>query len=149
MNVIKKSLLTKPSTKRVLIVDDDLDIADAIKYIIESLNTQCKCTIVNDPYEALLDLADQEYDLILMDQEMPGLYGSDMLKKADHYADHYIDNDIELMGAGISASPIPVVMISSSEKKSDLQLNFKNFNVTDYIQKKNLTHFLRQRLGAS
>lgn len=145
MNVIKKSLLAKSPTKRVLIVDDDLDIADAIKYIIESLNPHYKCTIVNDPYEALLDLTDQEYDLILMDQEMPGLYGSDMLKKADHY----IENETELMAAGMSASPIPVVMISSSEKKSELQLKFKNFNVTDYIQKKNLTHFLRQRLGAS
>ncbi len=138
---MKKSLRAKFFNKRVLIVEDDLDVADAIKYIVESLNALYKCTIVNDPYEALLDLADREYDLILMDQEMPGLYSSDMLKKADHF----MENDADFI-TGRGAKPIPVVMISATEKTENLPLNFKNFIVTDYIQKKNLTHFLRQRL---
>lgn len=147
MDVIKKNLLAKSSVKKVLIVDDDLDMADAIKYIVESLNPEYKCTIVNDPYEALLDLADQKYDLVLMDQNIPGLYGSEILEKADHI----IDMDTGMLPLKREAQPIDVVMISNSEDKLNLHLNFKNFKVTDFIIKKDLTRFLRQRLlkGAS
>ena len=125
--------------KRVLIIDDDVEMANAVKYVIQSLSASCSCTVVTDPYDALLEVADNVFDLVLVDQHIPGLFGSDILK----HADEFIDADPILKQSDAYKVPVKVVLMSGSEEIHQLELKFHHFSVTDSVQKKDLTQFLK------
>lgn len=130
--------------KKILVIDDDQDITAAIEYIIRSIDPLYVCTSINDPYEALLKLADEEFDLVLVDQKIPGLFGSDILKKIDQF----IDIDTEVNRLGLYKKPVSVVLMSGDENIKELKLKLEHFNVTDYVVKKDLTSYLKNRLGS-
>ncbi len=129
--------------KKVLVIDDDLDMTTAISHIVKTINPDFQCTCVNDPYEALLELADENFDLVLIDQRIPGLYGSELLKKIDDFIN--LDPAIEKLG--LYDKPLQVIMMSGSADIKKLHLSFSHFNVTDYVQKSELTDFLRKKLS--
>ena len=57
-------------------VDDEAISRRALIYALEKANL--RCTSLEDPQAALALLADQHYDLILLDVDMPGLNGFDL-----------------------------------------------------------------------
>jgi len=65
--------------KRILIVDDDVDIATTFKIGIEStqVNTNKKIEVYtyNDPRKALFDFEPNFYDLLIIDINMPYMDG--------------------------------------------------------------------------
>jgi two-component SAPR family response regulator len=61
--------------KRILIVDDDLDITTTFKMGIENASKSIAVHTHNDPRKALLDFEPNFYDLLLVDINMPYIDG--------------------------------------------------------------------------
>lgn len=62
-----------PSNTRVLLVDDHADVLESLQEIIIEMGYQCDISS-NGP-DALKRIADQTYDLVLLDIQMPGMDG--------------------------------------------------------------------------
>jgi CheY-like chemotaxis protein len=71
--------MSASSQKTILVVDDELEIAHAVKSVLE--DEGYKILIAADGAEALTSLAQAKPDLILMDVMMPRLSGYEVLKK--------------------------------------------------------------------
>ena len=71
--------------KRILIVDDDVDITTTFKIGIESTqvnaNKKIEVYTYNDPRIALLDFEPNFYDLLLIDINMPHMNGFQLSEK--------------------------------------------------------------------
>ena len=86
-----KDLLEKePSTKRILIIDDDPDITYTFKAGIEysstdndnnSSNSRIEVYTYNDPLEALSEFKPHYYDLLLIDINLHNLNGFELYMK--------------------------------------------------------------------
>jgi DNA-binding response OmpR family regulator len=73
-----------PSTKRILIVDDDPDITLTFKTGMESANNDSRkfeVDVYNDPLEALSNFKSDFYDLLLVDITMPNMTGLELAEK--------------------------------------------------------------------
>ena len=75
-----------PSTKRILVVDDDPDIALTFKTGIESANNDSQgqkfeVHVFNGPLEALSNFKSDFYDLLLVDITMPNMTGFELAEK--------------------------------------------------------------------
>ena len=115
--------------RRILVVDDDSDTANAIKYTVESFGQGLSCSIAADPYEALLTMTDNKFDFVLVDQKIPGLMGTEILKKLDGY----IDSDPLLNESGNYIEPTPVAIMSTGKLPEEFNLSLKNFKMTKFI----------------
>ena len=65
--------------KRILIVDDEVDITTIFKLALERVNLHVD--VYNDPLLALSDYKAGMYDLLLFDIRMPGMNGFELYKK--------------------------------------------------------------------
>lgn len=128
--------LTKMA-KRILIIDDDLDTAQSIKYVVESKGHSV-CDVVCDVYEALLALSDSAYDLVFIDQKMPGLDGASVLSKADINA----DIDPLIVESGRFVRSIPAVLMSAADINLKKNYELKNFKLVKLLNKKDLFQYL-------
>ena len=79
--------ILSPFTKRILIVDDDLDITYTFKKAFEEANriggnkTSFHVNAYNDPLVALSEFKHDFYDLLLIDINMPKMNGFDFCVK--------------------------------------------------------------------
>ena len=64
-------------TMKVLIIDDNESITEAVKDFFEFENIECRT--VNDGQKGLLELENHNFDLILLDIAIPGYTGIDIL----------------------------------------------------------------------
>ena len=67
------------STPGVLVVDDDLIARRAIVYALEKVGI--KCITLEDPVAALNMMAENRFDLIFLDVDMPGMDGFELCRK--------------------------------------------------------------------
>lgn len=118
---------------RVCLVDDDEDHALLITRAIRESGQGTTVETVDDGEKvlALLRGADAAPDLILLDINMPGLSGLDVLAE--------VKGD-----AGLKR--IPVVMLTSSELPSDVSRAYE-LGASGYITKSGLSHDMRAVLG--
>jgi DNA-binding response OmpR family regulator len=63
---------------RMLLVDDNIDIAEVICFYCHSKDIDCDC--INEGRKALDSIQREKYDLILLDLAMPGFSGLDVIK---------------------------------------------------------------------
>lgn len=72
---------TLHGTERVLIVDDEQDIADMLAIGLERLGYEA--VGINDPMEALAAFTEdpEAFDVVITDQVMPGLRGLDLVRR--------------------------------------------------------------------
>lgn len=103
---------------KVLVVDDEKDIVDLIKYNLEKEN-EFIVTTAYDGKQALELASTDKPDLILLDIMMPELNGFDVCKKLKS------DN---------STSKIPVVFLTAKENEIDEIVGLE-LGADDYIQK--------------
>lgn len=62
--------------KKILVIDDEVMIVDAIKIIMEDMGYQVKG--ISDSAEGEKEALENEYDLILVDLRMPGRNGAEV-----------------------------------------------------------------------
>jgi CheY-like chemotaxis protein len=126
----------KPNQKlnlRILVVEDDKDIASFTRHVIQK-NSVTRCEVAFDSYEAIQKLCDHKYDLILLDQNLPGMSGTEFLKQMDRY----VEMDPLLSESPHFAKRIPVIIMSGN-KPIDLEvMKLEHFEVVDFIEKKHL-----------
>ena len=65
--------------KKILIVDDEPDILEIIKLILDRFNLKVDAFV--DPYDALVKLKQEPYDIVLTDVRMPLLNGIELAKE--------------------------------------------------------------------
>jgi DNA-binding response OmpR family regulator len=99
---INDLLQKEPTTKRILIVDDDPDITYTFKEGIEyysSSSSNIKVYTYNDPLVALSEFKPNYYNLILVDINLPVLNGFELYEKI-------LKIDINVKACFISAAQI-------------------------------------------
>ncbi|MDQ2827964.1 MAG: response regulator [Chloroflexota bacterium] len=126
-------MVTYAPALRVLFVDDDPDHAVLITRAIKESDKTAEIQTASDGTEALalLRSAEDAPDLVLLDINMPGLSGLDVLAR--------IKEDAALRR-------LPVVMLTSSELSSDIARAYE-LGASGYISKPSLMHDLRAVLG--
>lgn len=103
----------------LLVADDNIPSQIATQAMLEKLG--CKVVSVNDGDSALALAQQQIFDLILLDERMPGLYGSDV-------AQRLVSNDAE-----INRSTPKVALTGLTEPDEILHLFSKG--ITHYLEK--------------
>lgn len=65
---------------RALVVDDEREVADAYALRLRGL---CEVETAYGGEQAVRDVSDQEFDVVLLDRHMPGLSGDEVLDRLD------------------------------------------------------------------
>jgi DNA-binding response OmpR family regulator len=99
----------------LLIVEDDLPLANALKKVLEK--NKFNVNIVRDGEEAFNEILDKNYDLYLLDINLPKLNGHKLLKLIKHKNNNSI-----------------VVMITASAEIEDIEKAY-NYGCNEYIKK--------------
>ena len=68
-------------TSRVLMIEDNIELAENLREIIELDNDDIEVTISHTGDEGLACLVEGHFDLLLTDMRMPGLNGSDVVRE--------------------------------------------------------------------
>ena len=63
---------------RVLLVDDNPDLTSVLSEYLEERGIESEVT--NDPRVGLKRIKEGKYDLVLLDNHMPGLYGTEIIQ---------------------------------------------------------------------
>lgn len=114
--------------KLVLIVEDEFDTANGLKKSLESEDAEY--IIAYDGQKALEEINKKEIDLILLDIELPGINGLEVLEK---------------LKEDKKTSNIPVIMVTSNNKESYIEKAFK-LGAEEYIIKSFNTEILQDRV---
>lgn len=77
LSVLKPSISSQK--KRILVVDDEVDITTIFKLTLEKVNLHVD--VYNDPLLALSDYKAGMYDLLLFDIRMPKMKGFELYRK--------------------------------------------------------------------
>jgi len=103
--------------KRILIVDDEPDIVDSIKFSLELENFECIEAF--DGQDALSKAKKEKPDLIILDVMLPKMHGykvARLLKYDESYKD------------------IPIIMLTARTQEKDIMLG-KQTGADEYITK--------------
>ena len=131
------------SGRKVLLIEDDLDLATSVKFIIEAYGSSV-CEVACDAYEALQRLSDSSYDFILVDQRLPGMTGAQILAEIDAC----VNRDPLMIDSGIYSKSTPVVLMSSSVVKLKKSFKLESFKLLKVLHKKDLLSFLAQTFAS-
>ncbi len=96
-------------TRRILFVEDELDLLESYAEIVESDLENVKVDKANDGYKALELLRDKEskYDLIVLDLMMPGIDGLEVLRVMRDQPEVYgKDHNVVVLTAMVSEGVI-------------------------------------------
>lgn len=124
---------TTLNRRKVLVVEDDSDMAQLTRFLIERFSG-ARCDIVVDSYEAIEALCDNNYDFLVVDQNLPGLKGIEVLMKLDSY----LDSDPILGEQCRFTHKIPVLLMSADTITLPAGLRLSHFEITDQINKRDL-----------
>ena len=106
---------------KVLIVDDERLARDLIAELIIFFMPDSKLTQVDTAQKALLCLQAENYDLMFLDIEMPGMTGLQMLEKYTSSQE--------------SGSVLPYTFIITAFRKYDYAITGFRLGILDYIEK--------------
>jgi CheY-like chemotaxis protein len=121
--------LLQPRHGRILIVEDDKDLAEVLadKLSFEGAYVE----VANDPYEALNQMSEHHFDLVIMDWELPDLTGGETLKQADR------NSMIDPIAADQWNMKKTPVVILSAHKARECRTNKNNtYRVVSYVSKR-------------
>lgn len=74
-------MLNKFAQHSVLVVDDDLDLCEVIKFYLSRIETVRSVVFAHDGMSAVNKMRNQKFDLILLDMKMPKKNGYDILEE--------------------------------------------------------------------
>lgn len=113
---------------RILVVEDEKEIADGIIRILEKANYKVDCAY--DGIEGLDGILSDIYDLVLLDVMLPKINGFDIVKN--------------VRSEGID---VPIIMLTAKSQTSD-KVDGINLGADDYITKPFDARELLARIGA-
>lgn len=132
--LLPKSFLSLANRSlRVLIVDDDPDFAESLRYRLEQ-RPFYNVEVAHDPFEAANRLADQPFDMVIADFLLQDWSGLTTLENADHL----IDVDPTVNYKWKDSRPVKVVFCSSMPVRMiDLKRSnrLKHFAVVGFLPK--------------
>lgn len=105
----QKPILISTSDKKVLIIDDDEDMRDFISLILVSMNLAFD--VAFDGLEGLTKMSQTEYDLILLDIQMPNMNGLEVIKKI-RTDQKLMDNYVVALTAQVIKSQVEEILES-------------------------------------
>ena len=126
------------ATNSILIIEDDKDISELIKYNLKKEGYQAAAIFDGD--KALEEIKSHPYDLILLDLMLPGLDGLELCK---------------IIKGNRETAEIPIIMVSAKGEETDIVLGLE-LGAEDYIVKPfspkvliaRVRAVLRRKLGA-
>lgn len=121
---------TNAASRSILIVEDESDLAELLKFNLEREGYSCRCAL--DGPSALAELQKQVPDLILLDRMLPGISGDKLIVE--------IRNKQEL-------TSVPVIMLTAKAEESDQLVGFA-LGADDYITKPFSTKVVVARVAA-
>jgi DNA-binding response OmpR family regulator len=78
---LSSSSITRTQNKRILIVDDNPDIAFTLRIGLENNDSSMQVYSYDNPVNALIDFKPNFYDLLLIDVNMPLMDGFELCQK--------------------------------------------------------------------
>lgn len=90
----------------ILVVEDDKKICDLIKVLLKVGTQDVQAVLANDATQALFKLENQDFDLLLIDQNLPGKTGVDFVRQLRKMMKH---------------ASVKVVLMSAVLSKDDVQ----------------------------
>lgn len=108
--------ISKTDQFRVLVVDDDREIAESIRFTLDAEGYAV--SVASDGNQCLAYIEAQELDLVILDMMMPRRSGFLVLERLRQYSD----------------SLVPVIVITGNEGTRHRQYA-QMLGVSDYIQK--------------
>jgi len=113
--------------ERILIVDDDTKARERFYEILTNKGYTAKCTLSGD--EAILWLAEDRPDLILLDQEMPGMTGLETAKKIREFDDK-----------------LKIILLTDNEITAELTTQASNLRIKKILKKDFSSHFMMKEI---
>lgn len=121
-----ESFLEKQNSPRVLVIDDSLDSVKLMSHILD--HYKCDVTMAFDGQDAIPLLVNQEFDLVILDWQMPQMGGRETLLLMDRLL--HENKSLKNRRA------IPVVIYTGhSEEELELPL-VRHFSYTGFINKR-------------
>lgn len=113
---------------KVLVVEDDHDIADLLQ--IHLTDIDCDVTLIHNGREALDNATENEYDLVILDLNLPGMDGMEVCKQLRH-------QNINM----------PILMLTARTEEIDKVLGLES-GADDYLTKPFSIRELQARVKA-
>jgi len=102
---------------KLLLVDDDVTVLAALQLYLEE--AQFSVDTAASGFDALRRVEEERYDLVLLDQIMPGMHGVEVLR---------------LVRQTHSMSDLPIILLTA-ETEANAESRARAFGVNDYITK--------------
>lgn len=119
-----------PARRTILIVEDEKDLAELLRYNLERDNYSCACAM--DGPSALVQLRQAKPDLIVLDRMLPGMSGDEVIAE--------VKRDPR-------TSSIPILMLTAKVEESDELVGFA-LGADDYVTKPFSMKLLLARISA-
>ncbi len=132
-------LLVRRNFKRVLLIDDDMDISGALRVGFERTGIS-QLDVAADPFEAINMMIDKFYNFVILDWNLPALNGSDTLRRAGQA----MATELDLPNQW-DYQKVPVVIFSSSPREICIPKKNKHFSYVGFVSK---NQPINQILGA-
>ncbi|MHC5111878.1 MAG: response regulator [Planctomycetota bacterium] len=104
-------------SKSILIVEDEADLAEVIRFNLEKEGHRCHC--IGDGMEALGAIREMNPDLLILDRMLPGISGDDIIAN---------------LRRNPGTAGTPVIMLTAKAEESDELVGFA-LGADDYITK--------------
>ncbi len=115
---------------RILIVDDEVNVVELIKFNLELNNFQTE--VAYDGVEALEKINENEYDLVVLDNMLPGYSGFEIIKKVRENP---------------KTRKLPILMLTAKSEEADIVFGL-NIGADDYLTKPFRVHELIARVNS-
>lgn len=123
---------------KVLIVDDDPISVKLIETCF--LQRGCETHVVENGQDAIDEIFEHAYDLIVLDWNMPSMNGLQTIKMLDETAD--------LSATGVKNKKVPVLIYSASPRSQIIFPKSKTFRKIGYLQKTSTYESIRKTTDA-
>ncbi len=131
------------SVPRVLVIEDDADVAEITRYLVNQFSGG-RTEWVQDSYAALDALCENRYDYVIVDQNLPGLKGLELLSAMDNA----LDRDPVLSDRIVMDRPISVIFMSGAKVEVPAGFKLKHFVIQDFVAKSSLSRGLARNLAS-
>ena len=106
------------STKKLLLVDDQEEIIEAIAELLELDYDEALIHTANSGAEALIKLSEVKYDVICTDFNMPGMSGAELLREVKN-------------GEGLNINTDFIIITGDSNDIKDELVNYPDIKVVN------------------